>query len=95
MIEPLKPPVRLNLERKTLRDILKKLEGLGWTTNRTALQVDGDPMMFYGNFEEAKFRHHLTGRGKGHVDTLSFTPDKLIRQCPSDGSEVLSSNEVV
>jgi len=97
MTDRLKPPVEFNLGRKTLGDIVKGLEDLGWRTNKAALQVYGDPVMFFGNLEEAKFRHRPAGRGRGHVDKLSFTTtnNKLIRQCPDDGSEVLSSNEVV
>ena len=96
MADRLRPPVRLNLRGRTLGGIVKGVEDLGWKTNKGALQVNGDPVMFFGNFEEAKFRHRPTGRGIGHIDILSYVRDeKLIRQCPDEGSEVISSNEVV
>lgn len=95
MTDRLKPPVRLNLGGKTLSSIVSGLEALGWKTNTTTLKVNGDPEMICGNETEAKFRHPITTYGRGHLDTLLYAGEKLIRQCPDVGSEVLSTNEIV
>lgn len=91
MIDRLKPPVRLNLEGRTLVQIVK--EGLGWTTGDGLAGLDLDTMLIWSNGNQGEFWHqpppvvdgHITTHYTPHRDLLYYDRGSLIRSCRTEG----------